>query len=197
MNQRYSLEVLEFQTIRDRLTQLLVTPLGRTGIEELGPLRDAEAANRALRQAAELAARFAAGQEAPLPSLNDIRAWLPSFFQGDHLPSIADLVDLKRLLGAVVASRGWLASGAGDPALQDMAAGFPQVLDLVEELGAVLDETGEIRSTASAKLAELRQQIEAAESKVRRAVQAFLNFFSNEALRFLPRGHFALSSTAM
>lgn len=175
MNQRYSLDVLEFQTIRDRLTGLLTTPLGRTGIEELGPLADAEAANRSLRQVAELAARFAADQQPPLPRLNDIRGWLPAFFNGDHLPSITDLTDLKRLLGAVVACRGWLSSGAGSEALGEMAAGFPEVRELAEELGSVIDESGEIRSTASVKLAELRKQIDAAELNVRRVVQSFLS----------------------
>ncbi|MEE2887398.1 MAG: hypothetical protein VX951_08205 [Planctomycetota bacterium] len=174
MNQRYSLEVLEFQTIRDRLTGLLATPLGRTGVEELGPLPDAAAANRSLRQVEELATRFDADQQPPLPSLNDIRAWLPAFLAGDHLPSIADLVDLKRLLGAVVACRGWLSTGAGSEALGEMAAGFPEVRELAEELGSVLDESGEVRSTASVKLAELRTGIEAAELNVRRVVQRFL-----------------------
>lgn len=175
MNQRYSLEVLEFQTIRDRLTGLLETPLGRTGIEALGPFPDASAANRSLRQVAELAERFAADQQPPLPSLNDIRAWLPGFFKGDHLPSISDLVDLKRLLGAVVASRGWLSTGAKSAALGEMASGFPEVRELAEELSSVIDETGEIRSTASVKLVEVRQQIEVAELNVRRAVQRFLS----------------------
>ena len=60
MTQRYSLETLEFETIRDRLTGLLETPLGRTGIEALGPFSDAASANRSLQQVAELAERLAA-----------------------------------------------------------------------------------------------------------------------------------------
>ncbi len=175
MTQRYSLETLEFQTIRDRLTGLLETPLGRTGIEALGPFSDAASANRSLQQVAELAERLAADPLLPLPSLNDIRGWLPGFFKGDYLPSISDLVDLKRLLGATVACRGWLTSGARFQALGEMATGFPEVREVAEQLGAVLDETGEIRSTASPKLAELRKEIEAAELNVRREVQRFLS----------------------
>ncbi len=175
MHQRYSLDVLEFQTIRDRLTGLLATPLGRTGVEQLGPLADAAAANRALARVAELGERIALDGEPPLPSLNDIRAWLPAFFDGDHLPTIGDLVDVKRLLGAVVSCRGWLGKRQRFEALGEMAAGYPEVRDLAEELNGVVDESGEIRSTASVKLGELRREIEVAELNVRRAVQRFLS----------------------
>jgi DNA mismatch repair protein MutS2 len=175
MTQRYSLETLEFQTIRDRLTGLLETPLGRTGIEALRPFPDAASANRSLQQVAELAERLAADPRLPLPSLHDIRGWLPGFFKGDYLPSISDLVDLKRLLGATVACRGWLTTGARFQALTELATGFPEVREVAEQLGAVLDETGEIRSTASPKLAEIRKEIEAAELNVRREVQRFLS----------------------
>jgi DNA mismatch repair protein MutS2 len=55
-----------------------------------------------------------------------------------------------------------------------MAARFPEVRDIADELDAVIDGSGEVRSTASIKLGEIRGAIEVAELGVRRAVQRFL-----------------------
>ncbi|MCA8954763.1 MAG: hypothetical protein KDC87_01740 [Planctomycetes bacterium] len=174
MQRRFNLDALEFQAVRDLLVQRLLTPLGRTGIEALAPLENAAAANRALRQVAELAELHGVDPRAPLPSLKDVRGWLRGFFAGDHLPTITELVDLKRILNATVAARAWLTREARFVALQQLASGFPEVRDLAGELDAVLDDGGEVRSQASAKLARIRGEITEAELGVRRAVQRFL-----------------------
>lgn len=171
---RYDLGALELATVREQLVARLATPLGRTAVAELAPLLDAEAANTAHRQTDQLAQRLAQGDRPPLGTLREVRSWLRPFFAGEHRPSVRDLLDLKRLLRTAHGCRAWL-SGLGDaPDLLAMAAGFPEVRDLAEELGSVVDESGEILSTASVKLAEIRQQIKAAEAAVRQAVQRFL-----------------------
>ena len=61
-----------------------------------------------------------------------------------------------------------------------MAEDFPNVRDLFDELENVVDDRGEVLSTASLRLAELRQEIDAAESAVRTAAA---NFAAREELR--------------
>jgi DNA mismatch repair protein MutS2 len=174
MRSRYNLEALEFQSVRVTLMPLLRTPLGRTGVEAAGPLPDAAAARRELATVREIAARMADGDLPPLPHLEELRGWLAPFFGGDHLPTIAELVALKRALGATDACRGWLGSLGRWSGCQELAATFPAVGDIADGLDAVIDASGEVRSTASVKLARIREEIEVAELGVRRAVQKFL-----------------------
>ncbi len=171
---RYDLETLELATVREQLVARLATPLGRTAVAGLEPLADAEAVNRAQDQTAQLAQRLARGDLPPLGKLRDVRSWLQAFFAGEHRPSIRDLLDLRRLLGVTHRCGLWLSGLEDAPELCAMARTFPEVGDLADELGAVVDESGEVLSTASVKLAEIRQEIGVAEAAVRQAVQRFL-----------------------
>ncbi|MHC4898799.1 MAG: endonuclease MutS2 [Planctomycetota bacterium] len=171
---RYDLDALELATVRELLIARLATPLGRTAVAEMAPLEDAAAANTAQRQGDQLAQRLAQDDRPPLRKLREVRSWLPAFFAGEHRPTVRDLLDLKHLLGTVHGCRAWLAAVTDAPDLNAMAASFPEVRDLAGELGTVVDESGEIPSTASVKLGEIRREIAVAEVAVRQAVQRFL-----------------------
>jgi len=171
---RYDLDILELAAVREQLVARLATPLGRTAVAELAPLADAAAANRAQRQTEQLAQRLTQDDRPPLGTLREVRPWLLSFSAGEHRPTVRDLLDLKRLLRTADSCRAWLAGLSDAPELNAMAASFPEVRDLAEELGSVVDEAGEILSTASVKLGEVRREIAAAEAAVRQAVQRFL-----------------------
>ncbi len=170
----YNLQALEFQSVRDLLLGHLATPLGRTAVEELQPLANAAAANRALRQASQLATCLAAGEQPSLQRVKELRSWLGPFLAGRHMPSTKDLVDLLRLLKATARCKAWLLARTQAVDLQAMGRGFPKVNDIADELGMVIDDAGEVSSTSSVKLAEIREEIEAAQFKVRKAVQRFL-----------------------
>ena len=174
MTERYNLAALEFQTVRDALVQRLITPLGRVGIDRLAPLSSVREVQKSLTRVDQLARRQSDGEGPPIPHLNDMRSWLPGFFAGDRQPSLGELVDLKRLLATAARCRVWLSA---EPTLEELcsfATAFPQVRDIAEELGTVIDESGEVSSTASTKLGEIRQEIGEAELGLRRAVQKFL-----------------------
>lgn len=172
-NPRYNLEALEFAAVTAELLPRLQTPLARTGLPELGPLPDAETARTVLRRVAALCEAAGVDDRPPLPRLDDVRGWLSGFFAGSHQPDLEDLAELKKLLAACVHCRAWLRRGAA-AALGDWALRFPELGDLHQALDEVVDEAGEVRTTASQKLAEVRREIEVAEAGVRAAVQRFL-----------------------
>ncbi|MEE9128322.1 MAG: hypothetical protein V3U11_14415, partial [Planctomycetota bacterium] len=124
--------------------------------------------------AEQLAKRLADGDRPPLGKLREVRSWLDGFFAGEHRPSVQDLLDLKCLLVTVDSCRAWLAGLSDAPELNALAASFPEVQNLAGELGTVVDESGEIPSTASVKLGNIRNEIAAADAAVRQAVQRFL-----------------------
>lgn len=172
--ERFDLDTLEFRAVRELLLERLPTTLGRWLVEELVPLPTAAAANRALREAEELARAAGRGDRPPVGGAVEVRSWLASFFAGVHQPEVRDLAALKRLLRAAARCRVWLAGQSDAPTLADLAGSFPRVDDVAEELERVVDDRGEILSSASVRLAEIRREIEAAEAAVRAAVTRFL-----------------------
>jgi DNA mismatch repair protein MutS2 len=172
---RFDLGPLEFGVVRDLLLGKLTTPLGRREVLQLLPHHSADEVRRALAEVAEIAARLQAGEPVPLAGVVEVRGWLEPFFAGEHQPSTRDLADLKRLLRATLRCREWLRAGAPHPHLAAWGEDLPDVLDLAEELDLIVDARGEVLSTASVKLGEIRAAIDAAELAVRAAVQRFLS----------------------
>lgn len=171
---RFDLEALEFQVVRELLAERMATPLGRNAAQSLAPLSSVDACTRALRQAKELAGRLLAGEALPTSGISDVRPWLSQFFAGERLPETRELADLKRLLRAACRCKAWLLTDPSLCALAELGGRFPGVQDLADELDTILDDRGEVLSTASQKLATVRQEIEQAEVLVRAAVQRFL-----------------------
>jgi DNA mismatch repair protein MutS2 len=170
--QRFDLDALEFRAVRELLNERLSTTLGRRLVERLAPLPSASAARAALGEAAELAA--AGDVRPPVGGAVEVRSWLGGFFAGEHQPEVRDLADLKRLLRAAARCRAWLAARPGAPHLAAMAGRFPAVGDLADELERVVDDRGEVLSSASLRLAQIRDEIVDAEAAVRAAVARFV-----------------------
>lgn len=171
---RYDFGALEFDSVRDLLMRQLTTPLGRHGVRDLGPCADADEAQRQLRQIAELVELVRGDVPAPLGGIVEVRTWLLPFFAGEHSPTTLDIADLKRLLRAVSRCAAWIRSDPGNDELLEFSESFPDVRDLAEELDRIVDERGEVLSTASEKLRQIRDEVAAAETAVRAAVQRFL-----------------------
>ncbi len=172
--ERFDLEALEFEAVRRLLSARLSTPLGRAAVAALVPARDAETPRRDLARAAELAAAAAAGTPLQLGTVPEVRTWLRAFFAGEHHLEARDLAELLRLGRAAERCRSWLLARPEDSALRGAGEAMPLLADLVSELEAVVDMRGEVLSTASVKLAEVRREIADAEAGVRAAVQRFL-----------------------
>lgn len=172
---RFDLETLEFRVVRELLFERLSTPLGRTAVEAVAPLASVEEANQRLQEAAELAQRLAAGDVPPFAGVPEVRTWLTPFFLDERIPEAREIADLKRLLRASLRCKSWLQGAGGLGRVVAMAEHHPQASDLVDELDLVLDDRGEVLSSASVKLAETRIEIEQAEAGLRGAVQRFVS----------------------
>lgn len=169
----HDLDTLEFEVVRAMLSERLITPLGRSAVEELAPLRDAAAAATALARVAALAAELASGVEPPLAGAVEVRAWLDACFRGEHQLQSRDLADLKRSLRANERCRQWLRERPAEP-LRQLGDDAPELLDLVAELELVVDDRGEILSSASSRLQQIRLEIETARAQVDAAIQRVL-----------------------
>src|SRR5690606_8908231 len=171
---RFDLVALVCRPVPGLLVGRRPAPLGRPAVDAPPPLPTPEAANRAAAIATELAAQAARQERPPVGGAVEVRSWLPAFFAGEHQPEARDLAALKRLLRATARCRLWLAGRSDAPALVAFAATFPAVGDVAEELERVVDDRGEVLSSASLRLAQVRAEIDAAEAAVRAAVARFL-----------------------
>lgn len=168
----FDLEALEFSIVRTILAERLVTPVGRSSVEALGPSPDLVSAVARLQAVEQLASRVAEGQSLPLVGAVEVRSWWHQFAAGEHMLQAKDVADLKRLLRAAERCRRWL--GAGAPALVEFAKSAPHLGDLVDELETVVDDRGEVLDSASPRLAKVRGDIEQARVAVDGAVAGVL-----------------------
>ena len=149
---------LEFQAVRALLTGKLITPLGRTAVEGLEPAANAAEATDRLAAVSALAAKMDGGAPLPLSGSVEVRSWLERFFAGEHSFQARDAADLKRVLRTAERCRRWCLASP-DPLVR-FARPAPDLEDLVQELEQIVDDRGEVLDSASAKLRELRREIE-------------------------------------
>jgi DNA mismatch repair protein MutS2 len=172
---RFDLDALEFPAVRELLTEKLATGLGRREVERLVPGATASELEELRGRVGALVRRLRHGDRVPLGGgVIEIRGWVERFFDGHHQPTNIELGELLVALKACDRVRKWaLPSGGGADALARSAALMPDVADLAEEFERTIDARGEVQSSASVRLAELRREVELAESGVRAAVQRF------------------------
>ena len=163
---------LEFQAVRALLIGKLLTPLGRTAVEQLAPAARAEEAQARLAAVSALRDKVVDGAGMPLSGSVEVRSWLDRFFAGEHSFQSQDAADLKRVLRTAERCRRWcLASSAP---LVAFAREVPDLDDLVEELEQLVDDRGEVLDSASAKLREVRREIERHKRAVESAMASVL-----------------------
>lgn len=172
-SQSFDTDALEFHAVRGLLRERLATPLGRTAVDALAPLRDFAVAVAQHQAVGALARRLAQGAALPFGGAVEVRSWLGSFCTGEHLLQVRDLADLKRTLRAAERCRRWLRSA--EPELAAVAVAIVDLQDLVDELEQIVDDRGEILDSASPKLRQLRGEIEAARMQVEATVQRVLH----------------------
>lgn len=172
LSQPFDADALEFQAVRAVLVGKLQTPLGRTAVEALGPAASADEAQARLAAVAALRDKVADGVGLPLSGSVEVRSWLERFFAGEHSLQAQDAADLKRVLRTAERCRRWCLASAAP--LAGFARGAPDLDDLVEELEQIVDDRGEVLDSASAKLRELRRDIERHKRAVEGAMTSVL-----------------------
>ena len=168
----FDADALEFQAVRALLIGKLLTPLGRTAVEQLAPAARAEEAQARLAAVSALRDKVVDGAGMPLSGSVEVRSWLDRFFAGEHSFQSQDAADLKRVLRTAERCRRWCLASAAP--LVAFAREVPDLDDLVEELEQLVDDRGEVLDSASAKLREVRREIERHKRAVESAMASVL-----------------------
>ena len=166
----HTLRVLEFAQVLEILASFASSDLGRQAARTLFPSTDHAWICLRLSQTSQLRDLLDRGDRIPLAGIRDIRTLFEKLGTGQTVFEPADLLQVADTIAA---------SGRLKRFLQELDPGrFGNLVALSDRLGdfdAIVQQIqrciggdGKVRSTASVKLAALRDQIAAMEEKVRR-----------------------------
>ena len=155
-----TLEILEFTKIRNHLTALVTTPLGKRLAETLRPGTVLESVRYDLRETTQMRTLWEINREPPLDGVKD----LSEVIQRSRVPGAMlepeELQDIGSTLEAVDRVRGSLHE------VQDRAAHVSHYgtrliphPDVVERIDSIVDEFAQVRDGASPELGRKRRDI--------------------------------------
>lgn len=162
----HTLDLLEFDKVRQLLAGYAASALGKALARGLAPLQSVEAIREALERTTEMVDALAARLEPPLGGLRDVSDWVKRASLGVLLepPALLDLRDLFDLTGRV--HDYWLRLGADYPRLEALLAHVHDQRHLARAIDAVIDAKGFVRDNASPELKEVRRQLALFEERI-------------------------------
>ncbi|HEX9114601.1 MAG TPA: endonuclease MutS2 [Anaerolineae bacterium] len=180
MDQR-TLRILEFDKVRDRLARLASFSLGEERARALEPVDDIRLVREWQAETREAVRLLAEKSDVHLGGVHDLRPLVEQAVRGSVLVP-QDLLDVRGTLQRARSLQRTLGR------LEDQ---FPHVADislrilvpqaLVEEIGACIDERGEILDTASEALGRIRRDLREAHSRLLDRLQRIVSSTDNAA----------------
>ncbi len=165
---------LGFGQVREHLRQLLMSAMGTDALRRMGHARSVTEVKERLGRAGEFQDIVRRRLAVPLSNLVDIRDILAHLAPAGAYASGAELVDVLKACGAMRRLREWFV-GSDYSRLKKVALQITPQRTLERHLDAILEPTGEVRSSASAALLTLRRLLKRQRAALRSRLQAILN----------------------
>jgi DNA mismatch repair protein MutS2 len=182
----FSVDLLEFESLRQLVGRFVRSQLGRHELEELAPHSDREILESALADTAEAVAYMRASEESQpatrgaairlrFDSIPDIRATLPMLrIEGAGLEAV-QILDLTRLLEQAGEIRAVLnVASARYPRLGARAAHIFDPRSMLRDLAGKILPDGTLADDASVALHRLRRDIERQQKQIQISLERFL-----------------------
>jgi DNA mismatch repair protein MutS2 len=182
----FSVDLLEFESLRQLVGRFVRSQLGRHELEELAPHSDREILESALADAAEAVTYMRATEESQpatrgaairlrFDSIPDIRATLPMLrIEGAGLEAV-QILDLTRLLEQAGEIRAILnMASARYPRLGARAAHIFDPRSMLRDLAGKILPDGTLADDASVALHRLRRDIERQQKQIQISLERFL-----------------------
>ena len=166
---------LEFSEIRRQLLGKCHTPFGREMAEAELFMQEAEAIISAMKQTSEL--KYILEFEGGIPALahEDIRPEIDRIKTPGTAIEIERLIDIAFIIDSVHRIKGIFAKNEEHcPLLNELCEEQTYTYSLSQKINAIVDENGEIRSSASEKLKEIRSKIEKQRKKIEKSIFGIL-----------------------
>ncbi len=175
---------LEFDKILQVLGDYAISPMGHEAASVLEPLGEDDQIRTALDQTTELRDLIEFDQPFSVDGLYDIRPLLKRLAVSnsvlpaqDWLPLYHTMVGIRRLLSYFSSRKEKI------PQLKRITLGWIVLSSLEKEINRCIDcDSGDVRDSATPKLASIRKQISDAEHKARRRIESMLTRLGTQGM---------------
>ena len=182
----HTLELLEFDRLRQIVAGYSATSLGRDACLELLPLHDLQEIEHRLQETDELLDLVRAGLGPSLGSLTDIRPLVRR--AQTHATLAADeICDVSNSLRVIQDVSGWLEKHTDkSPRLAALKIGLSDYSSLLNTIDGCLDARGEVLETASRRLSNIRREIQVSEQKIQETLKNLIRSLDSRGLLRYP-----------
>jgi len=176
-------EKLEFDKILRYTEKLCLSEMGRARLNQAGTILSLTALSLELRKVAELKRLIESGEELPIPSLPDTRelykklAIEENFLQPKELLQVAASLRTAAQLKKFIFNR-----RETYPNLNLLTENLWMEKSLQYEINRVVDEFGEVRSSASDALAFIRSSLEQKRMTLRRKMESLMRRYAEAGM---------------
>ena len=178
-----SLEQLEYERILEHIARYTASSLGVEHLAQAVPLEDIDAISRELRMVGEAREILSEGLEIPLIGLYDIRQALSlstvsgAYLGGEDLRAVLSTIQGFRKIREFFSSR-----DEDAPLLYELAGGIHENKLLERHISDAIDDSGNVKDTASRDLFQIRRDIVAKSGALRERLQKILRRVAEDEL---------------
>ncbi|MFT5088824.1 MAG: DNA mismatch repair protein MutS2 [Candidatus Latescibacterota bacterium] len=171
----HALERLEYPQVMEILASYATSGLGKREVGQLHPLSDRGEVERLLAETTELKVLLMPEQDLPIGGLHDVSFSLLKLEQGADILPIDEILAVGDTLRAARNVRNYIA-GAGEsyPHVVAMADNIGVFDELEQRIEKTFNEGGGMRSSASPRLKNLRNEIQTLRGRVRGKLSALM-----------------------
>ena len=174
MNQ-HTLDVLEYDKIRELLVGYTASGLGAKLVQEIQPLTDLPRIEQLIAETTELKRLLSPDRYLPLGGLHDLSPILEQLDKDADLLIIEEIMSVKDTLRAFRIVKGYLEDAKGDyPHLRRLAEKIRLYPDIEAKIENTLNENGAVKSSASPELKSIRKTIQTVKGRIQGKLQSTL-----------------------
>ena len=174
MNQ-HTLDVLEYDRIRELLVSYTASGLGARLAQEIQPQTDLHRIERLIAETTELKRLLSPDRYLPLGGLHDLSPILEKLDQGADILVIEEIMHVKETLRAFRIVKGFLEDAKGEyPHLRQLGEDIRVYPGIDAKIENTLNENGAVKSSASPELKSIRKMIQTVKGRIQGKLQSVL-----------------------
>jgi DNA mismatch repair protein MutS2 len=187
---RHTLEILEFDKIREITAGYAASRLGKDAATRIDPSRELEWIREEQGLTSEMTEAISAGLAPSFGGLHDVREVVRRA-RVEAVLTAEELAETAEVLRAVMSLRGWLSRvGEGFARLGRLGTGVFEFGGLANAIESCLDDRAKVLDTASRRLAAIRREMGQVEAQIQETLRAMLR--SSEIRRILRYPNFTI-----
>lgn len=177
---RDSLQELEFYKVLETIVGFALSPLGEERIAESFPTEDTAWLRQEHERLNEVARLLQASEEIPLEGLSDVRNALHKTLLQNAYLLPAELLAVRDVMRSSRLIQEYFAAREDCPAMAVLTSALHKNRLLEKHIADAIDDTGNVRDTASRELSRIRREILETSNRLRQRLERILRKMSEE-----------------